>query len=79
MAKRQASLLSFCQYKKKWQRVPEENTDNDQDQESDDSDCQDVQVEDSPEEYEQESEHSCHSITYDVNIKSPDICLSLCN
>ena len=53
MDKRQASLLSL-------QRESEEKADDDQDQESDNSDRQDVQVEDSPEESEPESEHSCH-------------------
>ena len=47
MAKRHASLLSFCQITHKRQRKSEEKASNDQDQESDD---QDVQVVDSPEE-----------------------------
>ena len=46
MAKRQASLLCFCQSTHKRLRESEEKADDDQDQESDDSDCQDVQVED---------------------------------
>ena len=50
MAKRQASLLSFCQSTHKRQSESEETADDDQDQESDDSDRQDVQVEDIPEE-----------------------------
>ena len=59
MAKRQASLLSFCESTHKRQRGSEEKADDDQDKESDDSDHQDAQIEDNPEESEQESEYSC--------------------
>ena len=47
MAKRQASLLSFCLSTHMRQRESEEKADDDQDQESDDCDRQDVLVEDS--------------------------------
>ena len=69
MAKRQASLLSFCQSTHKRQRESEEKAYDDQDQESDDSDCQDVQDEDSPE----ESEHSCHDPSHMMSTLSPKI------
>ena len=62
MARRQASLLSFCQ-----SRESKEKADDDQDQESDDFDRQDVQVEDSPE----ESEHSCHDPSHPMSTLSP--------
>ena len=51
MAKRQASLLNFCQSTHKRQRESEEKSD-DQILESNDSDRQDAQIEDSPEESE---------------------------
>ena len=63
MAKRQASLLSFCQS----ERESEEKTDDDQDHESDDSDCQDVQAVDSLE----ECEHSCHDPSHRMSTLSP--------
>ena len=69
MAKRQASLLSFCQSTHKRQRETEEKADDDQDQESDDFDHQDVQVEDNPE----ESEHSCHYPSHLMSTLSPQI------
>ena len=51
------------------QRESEEKADDDQ--ESDNSDRQDVQVEDSPEESEQESEHSCHDPSYMMSTLNP--------
>ena len=71
MAKRQASLLSFCQSTHKRQRESEEKADDDQDQESDDSDHQDVQVEDSSEESELESEHSWHDPSHMMSTLRP--------
>ena len=70
-AKRQASFLSFCQNTHKRQRESEENADDDQGLESDDSDRQDVQVEDSPEVSEHESEQSCHDPSYMMSTLSP--------
>ena len=52
MAKRQASLLSFCQTTHKSQQESEEMTDDVQNEESDVSDHQAVQADDSPEESE---------------------------
>ena len=49
MVKRQASLLSFCHTHKRQMRS-EEKGDDDHDQDSDDSDCQNLQVDDRPEE-----------------------------
>ena len=40
MAKRQASMLSFCQNTRKQQRESEKKANDDQDQESDNSACQ---------------------------------------
>ena len=71
MAKRQASLLSFCQITHKRQRESEEKAGDDQDQESDNFDLQDVQVEDSPEESEHESEHSSHDPSHMMSTLSP--------
>ena len=79
MAKRHASLLSFCQSTHKRQRKSEEKASDDQDQESDD---QDVQVVDSPEESDGPylitiihypwrviySLHSCHTVPYLITI-----------
>ena len=67
MAKRQASLLSFCQSTHKRKRESEEKADDNQDQESDDFDRQDVQVEDIPE----ESEYSCHDPSHLMSTLSP--------
>ena len=55
------------------QREFERKAGDDQDQESDDSDCQDVQVEDIPEESEHESEHSCHDPSQMMSTLSPQI------
>ena len=71
MAKRQASLLSFCQSTHKRQRQFEEKADGDHYQESDDSDHQDKPVEYSPKESEEESEHSCHDPLHMMSITSP--------
>ena len=57
----------------KRQRESGEKADYDQDQESDDSDLQNVQVEDSPEESEHESEHSCHDPSCMMPILSPHL------
>ena len=64
MAKRQASLLDFCQSTHMRQRESEEKADDDR---------QDVQVEDSPEESEHESEHSCHDPSHMMSTLSPQI------
>ena len=66
-------MLSFCQSTHKRQRESEEKADDDQDQELDDSDCQDMQVEDSSEEFENESEHSCHDPSYMMSTLFPQI------
>ena len=59
-------MLSFYQRR---QRESEEKADDDHDQESDGSDCQDVQVEDIPE----ESEYSCHDPSHMMSTLSPKI------
>ena len=69
MAKRHASLLSFCQSTNKGQRESEEKADDDHDQESDDSDRQDAQVVDNPE----VSGHSCHDPSYMMSTLSPQM------
>ena len=51
--------------------------DDDQDQESDDSDRQGVHVEDCPEEFEHESEHSCHDPKHVMSTLSPKILCDL--
>jgi len=60
MAKRQTSLLSFCQSARKRQKQFE-NAD-DQDQGPDYSNCQDAQVDDSPEESKVVSNYTVISI-----------------
>ena len=72
MAKRQASLLNFCQSTHKRQRESEEKSD-DQNIESNDSDRQDAHIEDSPEESEHGSEHSCHDPSHTMSPLSPQI------
>ena len=64
---------SFCQITHKRQWESKEKADDDQDQESDDSDRQDVQVEDSPEESEHESEVSCYDPSHMMSTWSPPI------
>ena len=54
-------MLIFCQSTHKRQRESGEMVECDQDQESDDSDRQDVQIKDSLEKSERESEHLCHN------------------
>ena len=71
MAKRQASLLSFCHSTCKRQRESVKKADDDQDQESDDSDSQDAQIEDNPEESEHESEHLCLDPSHMMSTLSP--------
>ena len=79
MAKRHASLLSFCHSTDKRQRKSEEKASDDQDQESEDPD---IQVVDSPEESDDPylitivhypcrviySLHSCHTGPYLITI-----------
>ena len=79
MAKRHASLLSFCHSTHKRQRKSEEKASDDQDQESEDPD---IQVVDSPEESDDPylitivhypcrviySLHSCHTRPYLITI-----------
>ena len=68
MAKRQASLLSFCQSTHKRQRKSEEKADDDQDQESDVSNCQDVRLK-----IPQKIEHSYHDPSHIMSTLRPQI------
>ena len=56
----------------KGQRESEEKADDDQDKQSDDTDLQDVQVEER-QQFEHESEHSCHDPPQIMSTLSPQI------